>query len=582
MIHLNELPACLLVEIFSYLHPSEVIRLKLVCKAWQEISCYVRLKSLSVFHWDPKVDQDKYYLRFLKQYKSFDLYVSDFEKFIKSTQSLLQPLKRLVCFFAEPVDHGSGRIQDFLNRFRRLEELQINVFPHGESKHPIQFILEFERLRKLFIHCERGETFELNCPELSYLDVKYLSDCRISCPEKLRTLVLQTPFEDGQIKKSVNDLIEKCVNLKNLIVTLWVNDPNKIPRTFFKRLPKSLQKLIFFEYIMFYYRFSSEYDLEDCFRAQYSIDEEDSSGLRVFYLGVEVGLSRFISPEDEPLPKRIQDKNFPNFLVPNLANSVDSNVFLDYIDYNAFDRLLPDFNPLYEKIYSVHPNCRISLTKMVTDQARLLEFIQKARPRELSLCYGTSFSWPFFDSLTEICSSYIKEIYFYATGLGSEPGALDFLFKMTELEEITIKDSQLDIIPSLELVIAAYEKIKSLECFEFDEWFSIWPTINLTLTYYVSSKKAVEKQRKHFCIYLDDGLDGLAALRGMVARLKERRARREPNIIPEKNNSMDFNKLISMIKKMKKEQDLKYNLKYKSFLPKFVYKTLRFVRRLKD
>ena len=551
MTQLNELPPCLLLEIFSYLSIGEVIRLKLVCKAWQEISCYVRLKSLSIFYLDSKINQDEYYLRYYKRYNNFDLYVNDFEKFIKSTHSLLSDLRRLVCWFAHSANNG-GRIQDFLNRFRRLEELEIKV-RYYDWEHPSHFTLEFERLRKLFIHCERGETFELNCPELSYLDVMSLSDCCISCPEKLRTLVLQNPFEENsQIKKSVNDLIEKCVNLKNLIVFLCNRDPNEIPHTFFERLSKSLQKLIFFESNFFKKRFSNEYNLENCFRSQYRIDQEDSSGLRVFYLGVEVALSRFTSHKKEPVPKGGWDEKFPNFLVTNLTNSVDANVCLDYISYDAFERLLPTFDPLYEKIYSTHPNCHISLLKMVIDQERLLEFIQKARPRELSLCNEASFSRPFFDRLAEICSSYIKEIFFDATNLGSELGALDFLLEMTELERITIIDSQLDVIPRLDFIIAIFEKIENLDSFEFYGWFLISPSVNLTLFHYVPGKKAVEPQIKNINIFLGE-LDGLAALRGMVARLKERRVRRASNIAPEQNNSMDLIEFIYMVEKLKKE-----------------------------
>lgn len=118
MIQLNELPPYMLLKIFSYLPVTDVIRLKLVCKAWQEIACYVRLKSLSVYHFDKDAGYD-YRLRYYKWYqKNFDLYVNDLERFIKSTDSLITGLKRLVCLFPAPVNNENDRMQDFLNSFK--------------------------------------------------------------------------------------------------------------------------------------------------------------------------------------------------------------------------------------------------------------------------------------------------------------------------------------------------------------------------------------------------------------------------------------------------------------------------------
>ena len=71
------------------------------------------------------MNDDYNYLRYSKRYKNFDLYVNDFEKVLKFTDSLVTGLKRLACFFEAPVNNESDRMQDFLNSFKRVEELEI-------------------------------------------------------------------------------------------------------------------------------------------------------------------------------------------------------------------------------------------------------------------------------------------------------------------------------------------------------------------------------------------------------------------------------------------------------------------------
>ena len=93
-----------------------------------------------------------------------------------------------------------------------------------------------------------------------------------------------------------------------------------------------------------------------------------SLSLRVFYLGFEIGLSRF-TIADRSLCQRVfmrvftigSNEKIANFLATNLANSCDANVCLGYIPYNTIESLMPTFDLFYEKIYSVHPNCNNSI-----------------------------------------------------------------------------------------------------------------------------------------------------------------------------------------------------------------------------
>lgn len=563
MVHINELPPCLLVEVFSHLPIREVFRLKLVCKAWQEISGYVRPKNLSIYYRNRKVKADEFYLRHYGRYRDYDLYVNDLKKFTKSTDTFFVGLKRLVCFFVKPLKHESVRMQEFLYRFNRVEELQITVTEAYWMDPPITFTLEFERLRKLFLRYER-RIFHLHCPQLSYLDTGDLNFCSIRYPEKLRTLVVNVPYDDNAIGR--------FLNLKNAI--FYFMESIRISPKLFDALPKGLQKLIFIGKILRDERFSSERELEECFRAQYGIDQEDSSRLRVFFLGVEIELSRFTRPGREPLPNFISDNEFPKFLASNLEKSVDANVCLDYIDYTALERLLPTFDLLHQKIYSAHPNCEVSVQEDVADQTKLLEFIRKAKPIRLAIWSGAIFSRPFFDRITEICSPFIKMIYFHAGDLGSEPDALNFLLEMTKLEEINVYSCRFSVIRCLDFAMTAFEKIESLERFDFN-WFVIWHRY-FAVSYHVRDKDGVE-HFKHAVTFFDENENGLDVIRSMIARLKQKRSRRASDITPELNDSMDLDELYSMTEKMEKRLGKRLRKNYRTVS----YHTRRFVRRLK-
>lgn len=576
MAHLNELPPCVLVTIFSYLPIGEVIRLKLVCKVWREISCYVPVKSLSIYQSGIKnLDRRKSCL------VNFDLYVNDLEKFIEFTGWLTNGLKRLHCHFSAPVTNGQDQMQDFLNRFKRLEELEL--FMSGDLEHSvIKLILEFERLRKLILICDR-RTFELNCPELSYLDVTTnFEDCLIRYPEKLRTLVTfsNDSYQSGSIRKSVNEgHLKKFTNLKNLIAFLHMEDPNLFAREFFEGLPKSLQRLIFSEQTLWFSNQKNEINLDDHFRTQYRIDQEDSLGLRVFYLGIQLDPSRFTSAGRKRLPKNAYDKNFPNFLVDNLANSVDANLSIGYIDYNALDKLLPTFDQLHEKIYLARPNCCINLKETVNDQERLLEFIRMARSYYMIFDSLAVFPRPFFDRLAEVCTSSLKMIDINAAKLSGKPDALDFLLKMAELKMISISNSHMLVIARLDFVILAFEKMKNLNTFFFG-WLTFLQTNHssgvLMIFYYTEPG-----DWKEIFIDFPEDENGLDALRSMVARMK----RRDPMAFtPEQSNMKDLDYLVVMAKRLQRKHKMLRRMKRLRRLKPFfsvqvIYRVIRSVRR---
>src|SRR5699024_11188585 len=125
-----------------------------------------------------------------------------------------------------------------------------------------------------------------------------------------------------------------------------------------------------------------------------------------------LSLSRFLDNErDPPLLPRITNKNF-EFMISNLANSVDENVYFYELEYNTVEKHLSTFDQLYKKMYP-DPRClRIDVDESVTDQSRLLEIIEKLQPSSLTLT--ALFSRPFYERLAETVSPYIRALHLNA------------------------------------------------------------------------------------------------------------------------------------------------------------------------
>ena len=515
MAHLNELPPCLLVSIFSYLPIGEVIRLKLVCKAWQETSAFVRFKSLSFYRYDYEEQSFTKPERLLENY---DLYINDFEKFFRSTGPMVSGVQHLVlCLYDHPVNYENHRLEKFLHRFQVLEELELNVLPVDSldlhrffNRIHRTFTLELNRLRKLHLDCRwtdwaRELTFELNCSQLSYLNTEKIENCRIRYPEKLRTLLLKLASNRTDFRK--------FVNLKNLIIDNGC-DIHWLTQAFVARLPESLKRFIFFTWVRFQ-------DLEDHLLKSYAIDQEHPS-LRIFFQGIEVRLSQF--PTDE----RPWWGEF-EFMVANLADSVDANPCLNYsIDYNTIEEL-PTFDLFYKKM---HPDCLCSsiiIDQRVADEDRLLEFLKRMRPSLLE--FQDVYPRPFFDRLAEI---QVNELHFRASDLGSEPGALDFLLRMSGLKSVTVRNCSLALTECLDFMITAFKRIRSLDYFQFD-WrpsfsfsFSLTHSFSLNL-WYIDETGRRRNMYRSCKAEMFGHKNKLDVLRYLIARLKQNSRLRNPN-----------------------------------------------------
>ena len=102
----------------------------------------------------------------------------------------------------------------------------------------------------------------------------------------------------------------------------------------------------------------------------------------------------------------------------------------------------------------------------MADLDRLLELIKQMKLAYFELI--DAFPRPFFDRLAEIGSPFIRSVCFNGANLSNEPGALDFLLRMTELQDATVQNCSLSLTESLDLLIAATERINSLKIFSFD------------------------------------------------------------------------------------------------------------------
>ena len=527
MAYLNELPPCLLLKVFSYLPISEVIRLKLVCKAWQEISAFVRFKSLSIYRYDFEKVEEQPLIKPERFPENFDLYINDFEKFFRSTGPMVNKVQRLVvCLYAHPVNYENKRLEKFLHRFRLLEELELRVlgfdyFPDGAYP---TFSLKLKRLRKLEINY-KYRIIKLDCPQLSYLDVEKsnLSTCRIRYPEKLRTLVVS--------KSSLNRYnFRRFVNLRNLVLDLYFGIINEFTGTFFAGLPKSLRRLAFFFGGPFRTRYLNWLNFEDYLNKSYTTDREDSC-LRVFYLGIELSLSRFTDIEREPLPA-MPDEN-SKFMLANLASSVDANFCLnDQIDYETLERHLPSFDPFYEKLHPDCPYLCLDISENVTDHVGPLKLIEKSKASILSIT--AAFPRSFYERLAEIGSSSIQSLTLNAASFNAEPGVLDFLLRMNGLYEAVVENCPpLPLTEILDLLISAFEKLKNLIFLNFFCEKSFWSNVLLSEYFILAvryrNEDGVEKSIERTCEFERNEQNGLDVLRYLNARLKQNSHLRAPD-----------------------------------------------------
>lgn len=533
MLQLSDLPSCLLLEILSYLPICDVIRIRLVCKLWHETSSFVRFQSLSLYRVDiegeweiaePKEASDTFLITRRQFTKKFDLHLNDFQNFLKCTGPMIRGLQRLVVHVsADPINLADNRLQNFLNGFRRLEELELEV--RDFDFHPPDFVghprltLELPRLRMLY--SKYGcELLELDCPQLSYLDVERFANCRFRYPESVRTIVADVPTENQ---------LRKFVNLKNLVIYLRLVDLSQIPRTFFQRLPNKLQRLIIFKHPLFRDTHSNGRELQEHLRASYTIDTEEPR-LRVFYFGIEISLHR-LTNEDEPLPPYFNGA-CSRFLITNLASMVDGNISRYWLEYDWLESQLSSFDLFYQKNDLKYQSAfLLTLTGgNAVDPDRLYEFLQKVQPAPV-FENTAAFPRPLFDRLIEICSPFLQVFHLEAGHFSREPGALDFLWKMPKLKWLDITNGDaFTMVEVLDLAITAHEKIKTLREFWFkSESFSgivvNWSALN---TGYFSVRYPNEEvnQIDRSSVEASNIFD---LLRYMSARLKQSHTKRPPN-----------------------------------------------------
>ena len=470
----DTLPLEVRLEIFSYLLVGEVMKIRLVCKQWNDlINCEFKFKKLRCHNINCNLGfigepADDFYF---ESTRCFLDYVSNDAKFsrVRNLDANLLPN------YADVKDAF-----DFLNLFRFVEKLKCKLIVWERSSHRPTPEVEIKQFT-VSLNCLKdavfGFLFPIGASEVSVvldlLSLHYLcldtvagvpnehrlSHVIIRHPRKLRTLVT-----DGLFRNRLD--YSQFTSLTTIYT--GVADVRSITAEFLEKL-SSLRELHLCTRDFIHIATEKRYSMNRSF----SIKEK----LKIFLCGFEISRQQINSP-DQQWPESFHlfnsSQNFSQFFVQNRHKSLDNNPQVDWIHYNLMANELSEAEML-GMIFQKFPNiCAIYLEGTVADKSRLLKFIDKFRIEKLFL-RETALSQSFLENLTQKCSSIRRLHVLHEPTMDILSGDFDFVFKFENLSTLRFSNSLL----SLNFVARALKELKKLNELNFCN-----PSYQFTLSAY--------------------------------------------------------------------------------------------------
>ena len=455
MVEFHSIPLEVQLKIFSYLPFDQAMEIRSVCKQWNRlIKAEIKLKRLFCF----QIASRKQPGGGSGENYSFMC----FRSFLDYTRS--NPMFSRVKYLEAYLYPNYAQLHDafdLLNSFRSLREITFEFhFPHLDSD-PIdleaieekQLVVSLDRLEKAkFIFNLRffppNISIVLDVSDLHYLIVDSLRGLIIKHPEKLRTLETQELFEESLDYSKFIGLCEIYSDTSNV---------QSITARFIESLP-SLRGL----YLDRHEGFSILDEYEYCPKHdRYPTSQPGKGKAKIFYFGFQITLNQINQlNERQEWPEYINySDRASTFIARNLHQSVDRNLRVYMIDYNAIAGQLNDtemFEVMPQKFHSI---VMLDINGAVADPNRLLKFIDRFKIKQLDLRRTSLPRW-FFEKLPESGSSIYHLSMSIEPTMRIMPSDLEFIFdfKFRDLDSFGLSNCPL----SLDIVVRLLREPKRI------------------------------------------------------------------------------------------------------------------------
>ena len=518
----NLLPLEVCLQIFSYLPNRQVMRIRLVCKQWNDlINSEFKFKQLQCHRFGAGLyyDRAREYDFCFASAIPFLQYVCNDRKF-RRIEYLIADLEPSVVEMKDAFE--------FLNSLTFLQKARFNCSYYGSDEVQMnRVVVNLDRLEKFdfYFYTYPQVSVLLNLPSLHYLALSSFKGLTIGHPEKLRTLVMGCFTWEGV------DYYSKFTGLTKIYGDR--GEVTRISTSFIKRLP-SLREI----HLKHYERFDEFrpvcLDVEEpCLPAP-----SGQKKVRIFYCGIEVSLEQIRSEGDQWDSFFWEyDEGNAQFITRNLQSSVDNNPEIIGIHYNTIADELNDIE-MFGVIPQKFPKIRdLAIYGNVADQNRLLKFVDQFKAKRLFFEGGTGLPRSFFFDKFAKNRPFIRELsIFKESSMDILSGDLDFVFKFENLETICLYYFQLP----LNFVGRLLKELKSISYIRFCVFqrhlepheriepyeFQVWQAEGLELTAGYSYFKASGNWKTNSLEHVNElnrrlKVDGYVCLQKLLAMLRD-------------------------------------------------------------
>ena len=442
----NSLPLEVRLEIFSYLPVNDVMRMRRVCKQWNDLlNSQFKFKRLFCFQ-----ARSPGFVPTALNFKSPRIFLDHTHNDSKFSNKFSR-VSRLVAIlrlsYAELDDAF-----DFLNSFKFLNETVFECNVQGADHSELlgkTFCVRLNRLQKVAIFFS-GETIGskvsvlFDLPKLTGLVLDEFKSITIKHPKKLRTLAVSKLFQGLDYSKLTG------------LTRLYIDerDRQSITASFLENLP-SLREL----HLAAYYLHNASLLVDQ-------LEPVASSKLRIFFYGFEFSQAN-LATEEWPVSFGLigSNEDAARFIIRNRHRSVDGNQNIDSMVFNLLDSEL-DQTELFGVILRKFPKIRyLNVNGNVADANRLLDFVEKLKPELLHFADAT-LPQSFFSGLANNCSSFLQQLEFKTErSMNFLSGDFDFVFGLKNLVSLTFKNCRIPF----NFVVRLVKELKQISLIQFSQ-----------------------------------------------------------------------------------------------------------------